>query len=100
MPGSVIKIQPLVIVSIHTTSRMKELGIADHPDFKKNGIDAKKYSAFIYDELYFFIKKKTLDVCIRKFTARLICLMSFAVILFSKLNIIFLACVYPEICLL
>lgn len=62
-------IQPLVVVAIHTSNRMKELGIADHPDYKNNGTDAKKYSAFVYDELYFFIKKKT---GVRKFNSIII----------------------------
>lgn len=59
-------IQPLVVVAIHTSNRMKEFGIADHPDHNNNGADAKKYSAFVYDELYFFIKKKT---GVRKFNS-------------------------------
>ena len=59
-------IAPLIVVGIHTADRMKELGIADNPDYKNNGIDAAKYSAFVYDELYFFIKKKT---GVRKFNS-------------------------------
>ena len=59
-------IQPLVVVAIHTTDRMKELGIADNPDYKNNGTDAAKYSAFVDDELYPFIKKKT---GVRKFNS-------------------------------
>jgi S-formylglutathione hydrolase FrmB len=45
---------------------MKELGIADYPDFKNNGSDATKYSAFVDNELYAFIKKKT---GVRKFNS-------------------------------
>lgn len=52
-------IQPLIIVAINTSDRMKELGIAGYPDFKNNGAAAEKYSGFIADELYPFIKKKT-----------------------------------------
>ena len=59
-------IQPLVVVAIHTSDRMKELGIADYPDYKNNGSSAAKYSAFVYDELYPFIKKKT---GVRKFNS-------------------------------
>ncbi|MGI8584548.1 MAG: alpha/beta hydrolase-fold protein, partial [Chitinophagaceae bacterium] len=59
-------IQPLVVVAIHTADRMKELGIADYPDFKNNGADAAKYSAFVDNELYAFIKKKT---GVRKFNS-------------------------------
>lgn len=59
-------IQPLVVVAIHTNDRMKELGIADYPDYKNNGADAAKYSAFVDDELYPFIKKKT---GVRKFNS-------------------------------
>lgn len=57
---------PLVVVAIHTDDRIKELGIADYPDYKNNGAAAAKYSAFVYDELYFFIKKKT---GVRKFSS-------------------------------
>ncbi|HUS02764.1 MAG TPA: alpha/beta hydrolase-fold protein [Chitinophagaceae bacterium] len=59
-------IQPLVVVAIHAGNRMEELGIADYPDYKNNGTDAAKYAAFVYDELYFFIKKKT---GVRKFNS-------------------------------
>jgi enterochelin esterase-like enzyme len=59
-------IQPLIVVAIHTNDRMKELGIADYPDYKNNGVDATKYSAFVDDELYPFIKKKT---GVRKFNS-------------------------------
>ena len=59
-------IQPLVVVGINSDNRMQEYGIADNPDYKNNGTDAAKYSAFVYDELYFFIKKKT---GVRKFNS-------------------------------
>ena len=59
-------IQPLVVVAVKTNDRMKELGIANYPDYKNNGIDATKYSAFVDDELYPFIKKKT---GVRKFNS-------------------------------
>jgi enterochelin esterase-like enzyme len=59
-------IQPLVVVAIHADDRMKEYGVSDYPDYKNNGADAAKYSAFVYDELYFFIKKKT---GVRKFNS-------------------------------
>ena len=59
-------IQPLVVVAIHTNERMKELGIADYLDYKNNGSDAKKYSDFVNDELFLFIKKKT---GVRKFNS-------------------------------
>lgn len=52
-------IQPLVIVGIHSGDKIQEYGVADHPDFKNNGEAAAKYSNFIDDELYPFIKKKT-----------------------------------------
>lgn len=52
-------IQPLVVVGIHSEDRMQEYGIAYIPDYKNNGTDAAKYSAFVDDELYPFIKKKT-----------------------------------------
>lgn len=62
-------IQPVVVVAIHTNDRMKELGIAENPDYKNNGADAAKYSAFVDDELYPFIKKKT---SVRKFNSIII----------------------------
>lgn len=59
-------LQPLVVVAVHTGNRMKELGIAGHPGFNNNGSDAAKYAAFVADELYFLIKKKT---GVRKFNS-------------------------------
>lgn len=52
-------IQPLVVVGIHAGDRIQEYGVADNPDYQNNGSDATKYSAFVDDELYPFIKKKT-----------------------------------------
>ena len=59
-------LQPLVVVAITANDRMHEYGVADMPDYKNNGTQAAKYSAFIDDELYPFIKKKT---GVRKFTS-------------------------------
>lgn len=59
-------IEPLVVVAIHAGERMKEYGVADYPDYQNNGSDAAKYAAFIDDELYPFIKKKT---GVRKFSS-------------------------------
>ena len=51
-------IKSLLIVGIHAGDRMKEFGVGDNPDFKNRGDKAGKYDEFIYDELYFFAKKK------------------------------------------
>ncbi|MDQ6757226.1 MAG: alpha/beta hydrolase-fold protein, partial [Bacteroidota bacterium] len=59
-------IKPLVVVGIHANDRMQEYGVADYTDYKNNGKDATKYAAFIEDELYPFIKKKT---GVRKFNS-------------------------------
>ena len=59
-------IQPLVVVAIHAENRMQEYGVAGYPDYQHNGNDAEKYSAFIDDELYPFIKKK---IGVRKFNS-------------------------------
>lgn len=59
-------IQPLIAVGIHSDDRMQELGVAEYPDYKNNGAGALKYSSFINDELYLFIKKKT---GVRKFNS-------------------------------
>ncbi len=59
-------IKPLVVVGIHANDRMQEYGVADYTDYKNNGKDATKYAAFIDDELYPFIKKKT---GVRKFNS-------------------------------
>jgi enterochelin esterase-like enzyme len=52
-------IMPLVVVAIHAGDRMQEYGVVDFPDYQNNGSQASKYAAFIDDELYPFIKKKT-----------------------------------------
>ncbi|MEO6329952.1 MAG: alpha/beta hydrolase-fold protein [Ginsengibacter sp.] len=52
------KIRPLIVVAIYNGDRMQEYGVAGFPDYNNNGSDAKKYSAFVDDELYPFIKKK------------------------------------------
>lgn len=59
-------ILPLVIVAINAEDRMNEYGVADMPDYKNNGASAAKYSAFVDDELYPFIKKQT---GVRKFNS-------------------------------
>ncbi|MEP6594436.1 MAG: alpha/beta hydrolase-fold protein [Ginsengibacter sp.] len=59
-------IKPLVVVAIHTDNRTQEYGVAGSPDYQHNGSDAAKYSAFIDDELYPFIKKK---IGVRKFNS-------------------------------
>ena len=60
------RIQPVVVVGIHTDDRLQELGVSGMPDYKNNGADAAKYAEFVNDELYFFIKKKT---GVRKFNS-------------------------------
>lgn len=62
-------IQPLLVVGVHSENELQEYGVADNPDYKNNGADAAKYAAFIADELYFFIKKKT---SVRKFNSIII----------------------------
>lgn len=59
-------IKPLVAVAIIAEDRMNEYGVAKLPDYKNNGLSAAKYSAFVDDELYPFIKKKT---GVRKFNS-------------------------------
>ena len=59
-------IMPLLIVGIKTTNRMQEYGVAELPDYNNNGKDAAKYSAFVNNELCFFIKKKA---GVRKFNS-------------------------------
>ena len=59
-------IKPLVVVAISKGDRMQEYGVAGFPDYKNNGSNAQKYSAFIDDELYPFIKKKS---GVRKFSS-------------------------------
>jgi enterochelin esterase-like enzyme len=52
-------IQPLLIIGIAAGDRTKEYGVSGYPDFMNRGDKAEKYAAFIDDELYPFIKKKT-----------------------------------------
>ncbi|HMO60461.1 MAG TPA: alpha/beta hydrolase-fold protein [Ferruginibacter sp.] len=52
-------IGPLVVVAIHAHSREAEYGVAGFPDFKQRGAKADKYSQFIINELYPYIKKQT-----------------------------------------
>ncbi len=59
-------INPLVVVAINADDRMNEYGVADMPDYQNNGTAAAKYSAFVDDELYPFIKKQT---GVRKFNS-------------------------------
>lgn len=53
------RLQPLVIVAIHAGDRMQEYGIAGKPDYEKRGSKADHYDAFINNELYPYIKKKS-----------------------------------------
>ncbi|MEO6253348.1 MAG: alpha/beta hydrolase-fold protein [Ferruginibacter sp.] len=57
-------IKPLLIVGVHAGDRMKEYGVAAHPDFMKRGDKADQYDAFINNELYPFAKK---NATVRKF---------------------------------
>ena len=57
-------INPLVIVAVHAGNREQEYGVAGLPDYQNRGSKADKYDDFINDELYPYIKKKTV---IRKF---------------------------------
>ena len=52
-------IGPLVVVAIAAGDRMQEYGVAGIPDFAGRGSSADKYSRFISNELYDFIKKKS-----------------------------------------
>lgn len=52
-------IQPLVVVAVHADNRDDTYGVAGYPDFKNRGSKADKYAAFIDDELYVDIKKKS-----------------------------------------
>ncbi len=51
-------IRPLIVVGIHPGDRLQEYGVSDIPDYKNQGSKAAKYSMFIEDELYAFVKKK------------------------------------------
>ncbi len=59
-------IEPLIIVAIHAGNRMQDYGVSGFPDFENRGDKADKYAAFIDDELYAYIKKKT---GVRKFNS-------------------------------
>jgi enterochelin esterase-like enzyme len=59
-------LQPLIAVAIHASNRNDEYGVAGYPDVKNNGSKADKYTAFMDDELYAFIKKKA---GVRKFNS-------------------------------
>lgn len=60
------RIKPLVVVGIHPDDRMQLYGVAGIQDYMNNGTRTAKYSAFVYDELYFYIKEKT---GVRKFNS-------------------------------
>jgi len=57
-------IKPLLVVAVEAGDRMKEYGVAGHPDFLKRGDKADSYDAFINNELYPFAKK---NATVRKF---------------------------------
>ena len=59
-------LQPLLIVAINAPDRTEDYGVAGHADYKNNGASAEKYAAFIDDELFPFIKKRT---GVRKFNS-------------------------------
>ncbi len=59
-------LKPLLVVGIEAGDRMKEYGVADHPDFMNRGDKAGYYDAFINNELYPFVKKKA---TVRKFSS-------------------------------
>jgi enterochelin esterase-like enzyme len=59
-------IEPVVVVAIHAGDRMQEYGVADKPDFGGRGSRAGYYDAFVNNELYPYIKKKT---GVRKFNS-------------------------------
>ncbi|MBC7850055.1 MAG: hypothetical protein H7Y31_09970 [Chitinophagaceae bacterium] len=52
-------IHPLLIVGIEAGDRQQEYGISGIPDYANRGSRADKYNAFVNNELYPFIKKKT-----------------------------------------
>ena len=52
-------LQPVLIIAIHAVDRAQIYGVADKPDYQNNGTKAAKYAAFVDDELYNYIKKKT-----------------------------------------
>lgn len=59
-------IKPVLVVAIYTNDRMKELGVADYPDYLNRGEKAGKYADFINNELYFFAKKGQLFVNLKQ----------------------------------
>lgn len=59
-------IKPLLVVAIRNGNRLQEYGVAGFPDYQHNGANAKKYSDFVDNELYPFIKKKA---GVRKFAS-------------------------------
>lgn len=59
-------IQPLIVVAINATDRNNEYGVAGYPDFQKRGDKADKYSEFIDNELYAYVKK---NAGVRKFNS-------------------------------
>ena len=52
-------IKPLLVVAVHAGKREDWYGVAGKPDFEKRGGKADKYAAFIDNELYAYIKKKS-----------------------------------------
>jgi predicted alpha/beta superfamily hydrolase len=62
-------IEPTIIVGILANNRMQEYGVAGRPDYRNNGGKADKYSAFVDNELYSFVKKKA---GVRKFKSVII----------------------------
>ena len=52
-------LQPVLIVAIHALDRLNTYGVADKQDYQQHGAKAEKYAAFVDDELYPYIKKKT-----------------------------------------
>ncbi len=60
------QIKPLIIVGIHPGDRLQEYGVADIPNYQNQGNRSGKYSRFIDNELYAFVKKK---VGVRKFSS-------------------------------
>lgn len=52
-------ISPLLVAGIHAGDRLKEYGVAGYPDYLGRGNKAGEYSAFILDELYPYILKRS-----------------------------------------
>jgi enterochelin esterase-like enzyme len=63
------KISPLVIVGVEAGDRFQEFGVADKPDYTGIGIKASFYDAFINNELFPYVKKKS---GVRKFQSMVI----------------------------